>query len=451
MIGNLLASGVQPHEIAYVSFTRKAADEAAARAARRFGFERSDLPHFRTIHSMAFRDTGMQQKDVMQRADYREIAKLLGVTFTGYIDPSDGPALPSREGDLILQWMGYAKARRIPLEQVWKQSGEAVEWSLVKLFSATVAQYKSDTGKHDFADMIDRFADDGHEVPVKVAIIDEAQDLSTAQWRAVRSAFRNVPTVYLAGDDDQAIHAWAGADVEHLLRIKAERLVLPVSHRLPREVFALATGIAKRIHQRFEKEWRAADHSGSVRHLSDPDALDIRASGSWMLLARNNCFLVDYERMCRERGVPYTTTKGPSVDPEHVRAKEIWERMQEGQEVSFDDETHAASFVRKGTAKELPWFEAFTRIKPDVIDYYQHCLRNGYRLQEPAQVHIGTIHSVKGGEADHVAIRTDMTYRTQQGMEQEPDNEHRVFYVGASRAKKNLFIIDPQEGKGYSV
>jgi len=99
----------------------------------------------------------------------------------------------------------------------------------------------------------------------------------------------------------------------------------------------------------------------------------------------------------------------------------------------------------------MPWFEAFTRIKPDVIDYYQHCLRNGYRLQEPAQVHIGTIHSVKGSEAENVVIKTDMTHRTYDGMGQAPDNEHRVFYVGASRAKKNLFIIDPQESNGYNI
>jgi superfamily I DNA/RNA helicase len=451
VIGELLAQGVQPHEIAYVSFTRKAAQEAAGRAATRFGFDPQDLPHFRTIHSMAFRATGMAQQNVMQRADYREIAALLGVTFTGYTDPADGPAMPSREGDLILQWLAYAHARQLPLRQVWKESGEAVEWPLVKLFAETVATYKQDTGKHDFADMLDRFIQEGHEVPVKVAVIDEAQDLSTAQWTGVRSAFRNVPTIYLGGDDDQAVHAWAGADVGQLFRLQAKRTVLPTSHRLPREVFTLATGIARRIRQRFPKDWQAAEHSGHVQHLASPDTVDLSKGGTWMLLARNSCFLKDYERMCREQGVPYTTNAGPSVDPEHVRAIVTWERMRQGREVLLDDRQHAEGFARNGAPTEHVWHEALTRIDPARREYYQHCLRNGYRLQETAPVHVGTIHGVKGGEADNVVLKTDMTYRTRQALELDADNEHRVWYVGASRAKKNLLIIDNQEGEGYGI
>jgi len=442
---------VQPHEIAYVSFTRKAADEAAHRAAKRFGLEREDLPHFRTIHSMAFRETGTRQGDIMQRADYRHIAGLLGVTFTGYVDPADGPALPSREGDLALQWLDYARATLQPLKQVWQRSGEAVEWPLVKLFADTVAAYKQDTGKKDFADLLAEFTASGWRAPVKVAIIDEAQDLSPAQWAAVRAAFRDVPTVYFGADDDQAIHAWAGADVEHLFRIKASRLVLPVSHRLPKEVFALATSVAKRIRHRFEKDWRPAEHSGSVQHLASPDSLDLTASGSWMLLARNSCYLKDYERLCREQGVPYRTTKGPSVPPDHVRAIVTWERLQQGKVVPPEDREHCLGFARGRQLVTAPWHVGLTRLKDTEVEYYRHILRNGYRLQDPAPVHVGTIHSVKGGESDNVVLRTDLTYRTRQGLEQDPDNEARVFYVGASRARRNLFIIDPQEGEGYTI
>jgi len=451
VIGDLLKDGVQAHEIAYVSFTRKAADEAANRAALRFGLDRQDLPYFRTIHSLAFRETGTRQADIMQRSDYRHIANMLGVTFTGYVDPADGPALPSREGDIALQWLDYSRARKIPLRQVWQQSGEAVEWPLVQLFADTVAMYKQDMGKKDFADLLDEFTGSGWRAPVKVAIIDEAQDLSTAQWAAVRAAFGKVPTVYFGADDDQAIHAWAGADVDHLFRIKASRMVLPVSHRLPREVFALATSIAGRIRHRFEKDWQGADHSGSVQHLASLDTLDLTQAGTWMLLARNSCYLADYERICREQGVPYTTAKGPSIPPEHVRAIETWKDLRAGRYVAQDDETHALNYARGRKFVDAPWHVGLTRLKDTEAEYYRHCLRNGYRLQDPPPVHVGTIHSVKGGEAENVVLKTDMTYRTRQGMEQYPDNENRVFYVGASRAKRNLFIIDPQEGEGFTV
>ena len=38
---------------------------------------------------------------------------------------------------------------------------------------------------------------------------------------------------YIAGDDNQAINRWAGADVKRFLNIKGNLKVLPISHRLP--------------------------------------------------------------------------------------------------------------------------------------------------------------------------------------------------------------------------
>lgn len=468
VIGELLESGVKPSDIAYVSFTRKAADEAAERAANQFGLDHKDLPHFRTIHSMAYQRSGIQSGEVMQRRDYKEIAKMLGVTFTGYNDPSDGPA--HREGDLILQWIGYAKAREVSLRDIWRRSGEAVQWQLVKLFDETINQYKRDMGKIDFADMLDIVVRERLQCPARIAIIDEAQDLSTAQWNVARTLFRPANDIYLAGDDDQAIHAWAGADVDQLLAIKAERLVLPVSHRLPREVFDLSTHIASRIRKRFDKVWEPAEHRGNVFHVAGVESIDLRNGESWLLLARNRCFTEDYIQLCEEQGVPYSTRDGPAIQPEHVRGIILWERLRAGKAVPAEDIEEMAALIPRWTFKSqvgsftlqqlkedygMPadgiWHDALGRIPARKREFYMHCLRNGYRLQDKPPAYIGTIHSVKGGEADNVVLKTDMTYRTYQGLEQDPDNEHRVFYVGATRAKKNLYIVDQQEQQGYII
>jgi DNA helicase-2/ATP-dependent DNA helicase PcrA len=479
IIGKLIDEGYRPNEIAYVSFTRKAADEAAERAMAHFGYEREDLPHFRTLHSMAFQQLGLSTKDVMQRSDYKEGASMLGVTFTGYIDPADGPALPSREGDLALQWINYAKAKQIPLKQVWQESGEAVEWALVKLFDKTLSEYKSDMGKLDFADMLDRVIAQRLTCPAPVVIIDEAQDLSPAQWAVARTLFRSARRIWFAADDDQAIHEWAGADVSTLFTLKAEQTVLPVSHRLPKEVFELATTVARRIHKRFKKDWNPASHSGQVLYLPSMDSIDLRRhlkdegthiADTWMLLARNACFLEGYEAACLEQGVPYATVKGSSIDQEHIKAIITWERLRQEREVSCADVETMARFIPRWKFKssgglyalealrdhhnlkaEGIWHDALSIIPLKRREYYAHCLRNGYRLQDKPRVYIGTIHSVKGGEADNVIIKTDMTYRTAQGREASPDPEHRVWYTGITRAKKNLFIIDAQGAEGYLI
>jgi DNA helicase-2/ATP-dependent DNA helicase PcrA len=89
-----------------------------------------------------------------------------------------------------------------------------------------------------------------------------------------------------------------------------------------------------------------------------------------------------------------------------------------------------------------------------------------YAGMETDRVRVGTIHSAKGREADHVFVATDLTEKVveqmaatveQQGREvpgveeftkhTDPvptltDNERRVFYVGMSRARERLVILE---------
>jgi hypothetical protein len=44
---------------------------------------------------------------------------------------------------------------------------------------------------------------------------------------------------------------------------------------------------------------------------------------------------------------------------------------------------------------------------------------------------------------------TDISKRTLGGMKFNPDDEHRVFFVGASRASEELIIVRPQTGTFY--
>ena len=54
MVDKALESGVQPQEIAFLAFTKKAATEAKERAAERFHLDlKNDLVYFRTLHSLA--------------------------------------------------------------------------------------------------------------------------------------------------------------------------------------------------------------------------------------------------------------------------------------------------------------------------------------------------------------------------------------------------------------
>jgi superfamily I DNA/RNA helicase len=75
----------------------------------------------------------------------------------------------------------------------------------------------------------------------------------------------------------------------------------------------------------------------------------------------------------------------------------------------------------------------------------------GARLREKPQVVIGTIHSVKGGEADAVYIFPDLSvagYR-EWITPSARDSVIRQFYVGMTRAKESLIVCP--KGTPYCV
>ena len=66
--------------------------------------------------------------------------------------------------------------------------------------------------------------------------VDEAQDLTPLQWDMVVKMSEGVERVYIAGDDDQAIYEWNGADVTLFQTFPGKSLVLKKSVRLNKNI-----------------------------------------------------------------------------------------------------------------------------------------------------------------------------------------------------------------------
>jgi len=471
IVAEKLEQGISPARIGFVSFTRKAAREAAERACARFGLQPSSLPYFRTLHSLAYAQAGVRQAEVMGRKDMLAFGELVGMNFSAYIS-MDGPMVAGGEGDKMMQILAYSRATCKTLEEAWHETGEGVEWFELQYFAESFANFKRDMYKIDFDDMLDRYEQNCNPVDLDVVIIDEAQDLSARQWQLARHAFKFVPEIYIAGDDDQAIYRWSGADIEHFLRLSKNPEVLPHSYRLPREVYDLANKVSGKIAHRYAKNWTCAEHRGDVIRTNAFDDFDY-GNGSWMILARSHFFLNDFKEEVKASGHPFRTSSGSSLDADEVRAILIHERVRNGKDVSAEDVVHLNKYLghnrfkpgaldetqryaqkhiaQMGYAFEAPWYDALLTIGDADRQYYQAVLRNGHKLNEEPSIYIGTIHSVKGGEADNVVLMTDISYRTSRGLEMSPDDEHRVFYTGLTRAKQNLYILDPTTQESYDL
>ncbi len=98
-----------------------------------------------------------------------------------------------------------------------------------------------------------------------------------------------------------------------------------------------------------------------------------------------------------------------------------------------------------GLQVRTDWFHAFDDCSNDRKEYIRAMRRNGESLKDNPRIQLSTIHSVKGGEKQNVVLLTDLTHNTNKAYEKNPDDENRLFYVGATRAKENLHVIQPKD------
>lgn len=476
IIDEQLSRGVAPHRIGYVTFTRKAAQEGLERACAKFKLEADEFPYFRTLHSLAFKQLGLQPESVMDDKAMGEFAKFSGLALSGAAGADDvGMGVSMRtEDDRILAAISLARLTRQPLEAVCEAM--IVSHRRALEVEHDYRHFKDARAVVDFTDMLEHFAGEAFPVPkLQVLIVDEAQDLCRLQWEIVERLAKGVDEMFVAGDDDQAIYEWAGADVPYFLALQGKKRVLPVSYRLRREVFNVCQRLSHSIEDRFEKDWQPHGEGGLVERVGGITDLDL-TEGSWYLLARNSYLLSSTRGYLRDQGFPYYWGSKSSVDNDDVRALLAWEHLRRGGTLSAPDVQRLYARLRAGkvargykTAEfetgeydmrnlresfglvtDEDWMHVLD-LSPRDREYYREIKRRGESLTKPPRITLSTIHGVKGGEADHVMLMSDMSAATYKHFLDDRAAESRVFYVGASRAKQSLHIVNPVSPKSYPI
>ena len=97
-----------------------------------------------------------------------------------------------------------------------------------------------------------------------------------------------------------------------------------------------------------------------------------------------------------------------------------------------------------GLLTKEEWYEAFDSITDRQREYIRAMLRNGEDLKQAPRITISTIHAAKGGESTNVVLLPQLTATTEEGFHKNPDDEHRLYYVGVTRTKKTLHIVEPE-------
>jgi len=487
MVDEALASGMQPHRIAFLAFTRKAANEAKERAAERFNLDpKKDLVHFRTLHSLAMALSNIRGEQVMQEKHYTELSEAIGIAISNStkVDAfeEDITAVTSNK-DPILNLINLARLRKVDLREQYNLSGVPVPWNIVNYVDESLRKYKENMGLYDFTDMLDEFIKEApRSCPTfDLCFIDEAQDLSPLQWDIAHILDEHSERTYCAGDDDQAIYRWAGADVDHFINLPGGSETLSQSYRVPSSVHEIAQSIAKRIHRRFPKDYKPRKERGRVLHVSSIEDLDL-SSGDWLILSQAGYTLHPAASWLRSGGYLYNYRGSRSISQKLSDAVNGWESLRRGHTVSVDVVRKIYSLmstgdrVKKGFKKltgvdsdaffsmqdlvqdfgllateDMIWSEAMDKIPSEDRAYITAMLRRGEKFNAKPRITLSTIHGAKGGEADNVVLFTDISRAAERDMEENPDDMHRVFYVGVTRTKDTLVIVDSETYGSYYI
>ena len=468
-----------PDKIGYFAFTQKAAYHARDEAIKKFNLTEDDLPYFRTLHSLAFRKLGLKRDQVMQSSHYKDLGKKLGFPVT-YAEHQSDHGIFTSDSE-YLQIINLAKVRNITPEQQFntQEHTQDLELNKLRIISNELQRYKKEYNLIDFNDMILDFTKSDKSPKFDVVFIDEAQDLSLMQWDMARSIWNKTEDAFIAGDDDQAIFKWAGAHVDSFIALQDQMINLPLiqSHRIPIKVHQLAMGIINRIKHRIDKTWQPRTSEGNLQRHFDIESVDM-SSGDWLVLARTKYMLREIEDVLHRKGLYYETRHKRSYEKDIQEAATDWEHLRQGQLLTYKQIEKIYGYMSpdhrdkkliqgmtKGSfygidqltkdfglkTKEV-WFDAFDDAGSKRINYLRKMRKNGEQLNKKPRIELSTIHAAKGGECQNVVLLTDLTKTTLESYHKNPDDENRLFYVGATRTKENLHIIEPkQHNKGFII
>jgi superfamily I DNA/RNA helicase len=476
IIKKAIQDGMDPTKIAFMSFSRKAATEARDRSAIELGLDTKQMIYFRTLHSLAFTWLGLDIKSVFKGSDYNDLGKLHGLEFRSAptISLEEGPLFQiGAGGDKYMSLIQMARVREVSLEQQFNDAWDhTLHWQQLKVLDKGYRDYKKAKNKLDFVDMIEKFIWQGTSPEFDLLIIDEAQDLAPLQWRMVKEVLvPNSNKVYYAGDDDQAIYTWMGVKVSDFLNACEDKLFLTKSFRVPTAVHEFSQNLIKKVSTRQTKNWQPTKKDGTITWHRDILDVDL-TSGEWLVLARTNYITNKVCNRLKEDGYLYWREgTGWSISPNVINGIEVWLKLCKNQSLSTSELKNFAKILspniisksgRKllssldveqtytlndiiercslNVSHETPW-QKVLKVSDQEVAYIMSVRRRGERiLTGKPRIRISTIHKAKGGEADNVALLLDSTKACVESLDQ--DSEIRTFYVGATRAKKTLHLIE---------
>ena len=346
----------------------------------------------------------------------------------------------------------------------------------------------------DFQDMVEKFCDLPKDPVIKVLMIDEAQDSSVIQRRAEVKMSKNCDLFYKAGDPDQSIFEFAGADPHSFTKEFAHPEVeLEIGYRCPRAINNWCREVIKDVWDEYgyTRKWTPRTENGKIVEGKIYDLMNLNQDPDLHVLidklintketfifthrAGEPSDMLDFliklnlpikllsdkiksfsyptrdiknqrEFISFSQDKPKTLTIAKkilkSIDGEYMGSNYSKEEMEKLERGSYD----INYFIKKGyllpivkKTKDLQDLVSTNDLKTK--NYIRNIVKENRDLQD-FRVFVANIHTIKGMEFDNVVLDLEIP------REEPKFTKKRLKLVAGSRARKTLWLI---KSKGLSL
>ncbi len=329
---------MNPHNIAAITFTNKAAKEMQERVGHLIEGRAARALTVCTFHALGVRIVRQEAKlvglkpqfSILDSSDvFQIVSELAGNADKGMVK--------------ALQWAISAwKNALVPPHEAEKLANDEITTAAAKLYPAyekTLRAYQA----VDFDDLIrlpveifdtQPEARERWQNKLRYLLIDEYQDTNRAQYSLLRQLAGARGAFTAVGDDDQAIYAWRGADVENLRQLQRDyprlRVIkLEQNYRSTNRILTAANTLIANNEKLFEKTlWSEHGHGEPIRVVlqrapeAEADWVAGRISAhrfefkthyrDYAVLYRGNHQARLIEKAFRDHKIPYVISGGQS-------------------------------------------------------------------------------------------------------------------------------------------
>ena len=354
-IARLLQAGLEPKQIAAITFTNKAAQEMRGRAKALVGPRAARDLAVSTFHSLGVR---LLRSDGTRVGLKENFSILDSDDVLGVLRDCGG----NTDNALARRWqwaIGLWKNRGLDAaaaEAAAAGDEELVAARIMRRYEERLAAFQA----VDFDDLIGlplKLLQRDAEARVKWQaqfhhiLVDEVQDTNAVQYELLKALVGERNLFTAVGDDDQSIYGWRGATIENLKRLpqdypRLKLIALEQNYRSTGHILRAANAVIANNPKLFEKKLWSEFGDGEPVKLVDCDGEEheaeravariqaLRAAGGaaafsdFAILYRANHQARVFEQKLRSAQIPYKVSGGQSYfDRTEIKDLCAWLRL----------------------------------------------------------------------------------------------------------------------------